>query len=152
LKNQLDAPSTDQPSVGGHEPLVHADHQVTLGFLGRGDHLPGLGAGGGHGLFDQHVQTTLERRDGLRGVQGVGRGHDHGVQVGLVEHLLPTGEGHAAETLGLLGRTPLHRVRDRGDHGVGVCGALGQVAALGDGTGADECVAGGLFSGHGDCA
>ena len=78
VANQLDG-----AQVGGLVVAAVGDHQLHVGGLAGGDHGFGIGDGGRHGLFAEHVLAGLGGANGVLGVHGVGQRHVDGVDAGL---------------------------------------------------------------------
>ena len=74
----------DGAQVGGLVLAAVGDHEFPVGLLAGVDHGLGIGDGGGHGLFAEHVLAGLGRADGVLGVHAVGQGDVDGVDVFVV--------------------------------------------------------------------
>ncbi len=126
--------------VRGHETLVQADHEKLVVLFGGGHHRPGVFAGGRHRLFAQNVLAGIERFDAHGGVRAIGAADDHGVDIGGFEEIVVVGEGGGAVLLAEGLSAARGGIGDRDDAGVTVAVTLGEVAALSDGTAADDAV------------
>ena len=80
-----------QAQEAGVVALVVGDHQDDPGAFGRRNHLLALRHGKAHRLFDEHMDTTLGRRDG-DGCMAAGGQDQHGIEL-LAQQLLPAPEG-----------------------------------------------------------
>jgi len=70
-------------------PVLPADLEELASLVGGLDDLAAVVDGQGHLLFQVHVQTGGETRDGLFGVEAVRRGDDHRVEVLLPDEHVP---------------------------------------------------------------
>ena len=125
-----------------HEGLVVPsvrDQQVEALLPGALDELAGVDGAGRHRLLAHHVQAGVESGQGVLVVQGVGRGHDHSVQLAVGQQVAVVLGGVAeAEALLHLLQLPGAEAADAGEVHVVPGRQDRQVVAGGPPAGADE--------------